>query len=269
MTGFQPDWLALREPYDHAARDDRFAGLLAEWLGARSGTQVMDLGSGTGSNLRYLAPRLPQNLSWRLVDHDETLLTELAGGDGFDVRYHETVLHDLTDLDGLSFDGCDAVVASALMDLVSAQWFEALAARCAKADAAVLFVLNYSGRMAWSPELPDDHWIETQFNAHQRGPKMFGPGMGPDAPEVMSRILTAFDYDLSIAPTPWLFGPADREIQQELVRGIAQACHELAPTEAERTTNWSNERAQVISDGRSSLSVGHGDLFAMPPGTRR
>ena len=187
MTGFHPDWLALREPYDHAARDDRFASQLADWLAGRSGTEIMDLGCGTGSNLRYLAPRLPQDLSWRLVDHDDILLTELSRREGFDVRYHETVLHDLTDLDGLPIDGCDAVVASALMDLVSKQWFEALAARCAEAGAAVLFVLNYNGQMAWSPDLPDDRWVEAQFNAHQRGPKAFGPGLGPDATEVMSQ----------------------------------------------------------------------------------
>ena len=269
MTEFHPDWLALREPYDHAARDDRHTARLGEWLETRSGSQVMDLGCGTGSNLRYLAPRLPQNLSWRLVDHDDTLLTELSRHDGFDVRRHETVRHNLTDLDGLPLAGCDAVVASALMDLVSAWWFEDLARRCADAGAGLLFALNYNGRMTWSPELPDDRWIETTFNAHQRGPKMFGPGMGPDAMDVMSNVLTAHGYEVSVAQTPWTFGPPDSEIQHELLRGIAEACHELAPREAHRTTNWSNRRAQVIADGRSSLSVGHGDLLALPPGTRQ
>ena len=268
MTGFHPDWLALREPYDHAARDDRLASRLDGWLDAGSGSRIMDLGCGTGSNLRYLGPRLPQTLAWRLVDHDDGLLTALARSDGFDVRRQETVLHDLTDLEGLPFDGSDAVVASALMDLVSEAWFAELAARCSEAGAALLFVLNYSGRMDWLPELPDDRWIETQFNAHQRGTKQFGPAMGPDALEIMSGVLRSLDYEVSAARTPWILGPRDREIQAELIRGIAGACLELAPREAHRTTNWSNRRAQLVADGRSGLSVGHGDLLALPPGTR-
>ena len=82
MTGFDRDWLALREPYDHAARDDGLASALNGWLSARtaggSDVRIMDLGCGAGSNLRYLTPRLPHPQAWRLVDNDAALLTALS-----------------------------------------------------------------------------------------------------------------------------------------------------------------------------------------------
>ncbi|WP_106418212.1 class I SAM-dependent methyltransferase [Salinicola tamaricis] len=35
---------------------------------------LVDLGCGSGSNLRYLAPQLRTPQYWRLVDHDASLL---------------------------------------------------------------------------------------------------------------------------------------------------------------------------------------------------
>ena len=71
LTGFTPDWLRLREPLDSASRD----GSLVEWLPHVTGTrQVVDLGAGTGANLRFLAPLLGGAQEWLLVDDDAGVL---------------------------------------------------------------------------------------------------------------------------------------------------------------------------------------------------
>jgi hypothetical protein len=81
--GFDPAWLALREPADHDARAESLLPPLVEALGgrpfgARNGGHftVHDLGSGTGSMARWLAPRLPGPQRWVLHDHDPVLLAE-------------------------------------------------------------------------------------------------------------------------------------------------------------------------------------------------
>lgn len=104
---FDACWLAMREPLDHAARR-RAASVLAPLRSAlrsacvsseaeeatqratHPGTQaetqtaarampralvVLDLGAGTGSNLRFLAPRLGGLQRWHLTDHDVRLLS--------------------------------------------------------------------------------------------------------------------------------------------------------------------------------------------------
>ncbi|MDN5934161.1 MAG: class I SAM-dependent methyltransferase, partial [Pseudonocardia sp.] len=62
-----PDWLALREPADAAARSTDLLGDLAPAV-------IHDLGCGTGSMLRWLAPRLPTPQHWVLHDRDTALL---------------------------------------------------------------------------------------------------------------------------------------------------------------------------------------------------
>ncbi|MDJ0891981.1 MAG: class I SAM-dependent methyltransferase, partial [Gammaproteobacteria bacterium] len=73
MSGFSGEWLALREPVDDRSR----SGTLVTRLSARAPEgrlRVLDLGAGTGANLRYLAPRLGGEQEWLLVDHDSSLL---------------------------------------------------------------------------------------------------------------------------------------------------------------------------------------------------
>ena len=73
-----PDWLALREPADAAAR----ARDLAERLGGQppaTGRWVIhDLGGGTGAMGRWLAPLLPGPQHWVVHDRDADLLAVAA-----------------------------------------------------------------------------------------------------------------------------------------------------------------------------------------------
>ncbi len=79
MSGFSAEWLALREPADHRARNRDLLGALARRFAGRDTLSVVDLGCGAGSNLRALAPALPRRQRWRLVDHDAALLGAARG----------------------------------------------------------------------------------------------------------------------------------------------------------------------------------------------
>ena len=75
-AAFDADWLDLREAADHAARSR--AGI-EQSLPPRSRRRILDLGAGTGSNCRYLAPRLGGDQQWWLLDADPRLLVAAAG----------------------------------------------------------------------------------------------------------------------------------------------------------------------------------------------
>lgn len=74
MTGFSSDWLALREPADGAARSQALVASVAAFATGSKSLTVLDLGAGTGSTLRALAPHLPTAQRWVLVDHDASLV---------------------------------------------------------------------------------------------------------------------------------------------------------------------------------------------------
>src|SRR5437660_1043269 len=134
MTEFTADWLALREAVDAASRSMRLTRSVAAALPRYRAIDILDLGAGTGANVRYLAGKLPLPQRWLLVDHDQGLLSRAP-------RAWSAQCLDLQHAvrDERLFAGRALVTASALLDLVSDTWLQALVARCRDAGAAVLF----------------------------------------------------------------------------------------------------------------------------------
>jgi SAM-dependent methyltransferase len=267
MESFSAEWLALREPADHAARAHDVTAELSRCLGRRAETRVIDLGSGTGSNVRYLLPRLPHMTHWTLVDHDASLLEGARRLLEPLVRARGAILDvvqmDLADLEALPLEGCALVTASALLDLVSADWLGRFARRCRESQAHVLAVLNYDGRIACDPRDRDDDWIRGLVNAHQRTDKGFGPALGPAA---IAEAEAAFaDCETLVSTSDWRLGAEAPSLQASLVEGWARAAREIAPEEALRIDAWRGRRVDHLAAGRSSIVVGHLDLAVVPP----
>jgi hypothetical protein len=202
-------WLQLREPADTAARSSALTAALLPVLTARRGTRplrVLDLGTGTGANVRYLAPRLPGAQEWLAVDRNPALLARLharmadtsASSGGVGRRCD--VATRVVDLDGLNdeslFAGRHLVTASALLDLASESWLAALAARCRSEGAAVLFALSYDGSSTCQPTEPEDEMVRDLLNQHQRrdtglGGPLGDPAAGPAAAACAVRCYSA------------------------------------------------------------------------------
>ena len=70
-------WLRLREPADAAARSERLTRAITEALPAGEPVRLLDLATGGGSNVRFLADRLPGHQRWLAVDRSPTLLAGL------------------------------------------------------------------------------------------------------------------------------------------------------------------------------------------------
>jgi len=285
---FASDWLALREPVDHRARAGGLLEPLLTWWGvarARTGDQtltVVDLGSGTGSNLRYLAPRLPGPQAWTLVDHDTALLERVALPDTPRLTV-STLRRDLTGDDPQSASAghgafaslirpaaqpfpTSLVTASALFDLVSDVWLGRLARAIAREGAAALFALSYDGHISWGKPDPDDEFVRAAVNAHQRGEKGFGTALGPTAGDAIEAAFHSEGYRTTRAPSPWRLGPAEAELTHQLVAGWCTAAAEQRPDEREVITAWGERRRSSIDAGTFELTVGHVDVLALPPG---
>lgn len=241
---FSAEWLDLRDPADRAARDPGLAVAAAAWLG--NGLAV-DLGSGTGATVRAM----PEGPHWRLVDLDAGLLAEARA------RFPgaATVEADLADIAALPLADARMATCSALLDLGSAAWLEALAARITGLGLGVYAALSYDGRMAWEPELAEDAVVTAAFNADQRRDKGLGPALGPEAATYAAQLFAGHGYDVRLAPSPWRLGPGQTALQAELVEGIA------AVTGAEA---WGRARRAACAD--TVCEVGHWDLLALPAG---
>ena len=257
MSGFSAEWLALREPADHAARATAVTQCVAQSVVSQPNLTVADLGCGTGSNVRYLAPFLPSARTWRLLDHDAALLG--VARRLLAVPTESTVI-DLHALDASSLEGCHLVTASALLDLVSDTWLVRVASICRQTRASVLFALNYDGRIACTPHDPDDNLVRDLVNRHQRTDKGLGAALGPDSGPRTAAVLREVGYDVCIEKSDWQMGPAEADLQRQLIDGWVSAAIELSPADADRVHAWRVRRVAHIDAGRSHIVVGHDDV---------
>lgn len=262
---FDRHWLQLREPVDHRSRVAEFDTMLRD-AGSRLGwRRVVDLGGGTGSNVRYLAPRLPWATAWTVVDHDASLLRHIgAAPRGVQVDVFEADLR--VEGDGLSaVDEADVVTASALLDLVSSSWLEELAERCARRSCGVLLALSVDGKVAWESRDPSDATIRTAFNRHQQREKGLGAALGPRAAFVARDTFEAAGFQVRLAPSPWILsGSADAALLHPLLSGWAAAACEALPDRREEIEAWQARRRRQVDDGDYAVTVGHQDLLALP-----
>jgi SAM-dependent methyltransferase len=268
VSRFAHDWLALREAYDRAARSGALADRFAKVLGPAP--RLVDLGCGTGANLRYLAPKLASSLAqeqrWLCLDHDPDLLARADAALGRwrgEVGWRGSVRFEpldlATSLDSLAFEGI-GVTASALLDLTSAAWLDRLAERCRRAP--VLMALSFDGRLSWRPALDDDDTIRNRFLAHQRTDKGFGAALGPDAPIHLAERLEVVGHKVAIEASDWQLGPADRPLLEAMLEGMIAAAGEIRHDP--RLAGWATQRRVQLALGELGLTVGHLDLLALP-----
>jgi predicted alpha/beta hydrolase family esterase len=248
---------------------------------------IIDLGAGTGANLRYLAPRLGGTQDWLLVDSNSGLLdvarerlikwatrldarVETNAGrisivaDSFSAVIRTQTLDIARNLAALALPHGCLVTASALLDLVSQSWLVALADACRESAASVLFALTYDGRMTLAPPEPDDELVRTLFNRHQHNDKGFGPALGPDAAEAVQAAFAGRGYALHAEASDWRLGRDESSLQAALLDGWRIAATEIEPDLRSRLERWSARHRRRIATRESTLIVGHSDLGGVP-----
>ncbi|SCZ70858.1 hypothetical protein SAMN04488118_11127 [Epibacterium ulvae] len=251
--GFSSEWLALREPADHAARDASLLQRVADFVGPQA--TVLDLGSGTGSTVRAFQGVDIGQWRWRFVDSDPVLLAEATS------RHTRAEAHmmNLQDLEDLPLNGVSLVTASALLDLMPDRWIAALAQRLAAAQIPFYAALNYNGDMRWSPGLTQDKAIRDAFNRHQNTDKGIGAATGAASAQVTQSRFEEHGFQVHLAESPWVLDPKEQALQRDLLGGIAQAADEMGAAAA---SHWFEERQASLATGQTV--IGHTDVLALP-----
>ncbi len=257
MSGFEADWLALRAGADARARDQGLAARLGAYFAGRGEVRVLDLGAGTGANLRATAPLIEAPQHWVLADHDAGLLARAGAVPNTTIERREVDL--AADLSSLFDPAPDLVTASAFLDLCGADWIGRLVALAATCGAAFYTVLSYDGREQWRPPDPLDAEVLAAFHADQRRDKGLGPALGPDANAHLSAILRGHGYQVFEAASDWKLAlPGDAALIAALAGGSATAV--AGAIGSDRANSWRTARLTA-----HRVTIGHRDLLGLPP----
>jgi hypothetical protein len=279
---FDSHWLALREPFDRRARSTALATRLAQALPANP--WLIDLGAGTASLFRFLAPLIGGAQSWTFVDSDSALLdaafsvtADWAMTRGHRITHTDSTLrihtpagiwqmdgeiHDLANMPGdLPLREADAVVCSALLDLVSQNWIERFSRTL---RVPFLAALSVDGRDAWLPHHQADALIRAGFRRDQARDKGFGRALGPAAPAVAMRLLAARGFHLLSAPSDWIIPRPALAMAHALIGGTATAARSALPAHRAAIAAWEAARHRQSMISRVAIRIGHRDILALP-----
>ena len=280
-AGVSEQWLRLREPADAAARSTALAGRVRQVLGATRGcvvgdasTVVHDLGSGSGSMGRWLAPQLKGPQCWVLHDRDPDLLRAAAedppgpAADGTSVTL-ETRPSDVTGLGVGDLAGASLVTASALLDMFCADELERFVAACVAGGCPVLLTLSVTGQVRLSPTDPLDAELESAFNAHQQRTVGGGALLGPAAAGVAAELFTKAGFRVEFDQSPWNLDAYSAELTAEWLRGWVGAAVEQRPDRAAAGDAYLERRRGELATGLLAVAVQHVDLLALPGPSER
>lgn len=283
---FEPEWLRLREPLDEAARA---VGL--SWAFGRvlpSHPMIIDLGAGTGGNVRQLAMKLGRGeQDWTLIDKDRKLLAKAPGEigrwadrNGWDHKEQgraylitcddmavrvEMRSFDLTqDPADLGLNQYDGITAKALFDLVSLSWVERFVTELAACGYPPLLAsLTIDGRAEFSIPDDDDAFVLDLFHTQMaRAKGLGGAALGRAAPTALAGLLSGVGYKVETAPADWKIGPKQIAAHLAMLTGYERAATQCDPGAAPRIQAWAERRRHLASEQGARLTVGHQDLLA-------
>jgi hypothetical protein len=259
---FAPEWLALREDADAAARSVELLEPLRAGL-PEGELVIRDLGCGTGSMGRWLVGLLPMPQHWILTDRDPVLLARAAASlpspaaAVIDER-------DLTQITAADLSGTSLVTGSALLDLLTAQEVVSLAAACVNASCPALLALSVSGRVSLDPVDPLDEALAAAFNAHQRRTVGSRRLLGPDAAEATTRAFEGLGAVVHRRPSPWRLGPETVALTAQWLQGWVSAACEQEPDLTREAMPYLRRRLGECTAGGLRVTVDHEDLLALP-----
>ena len=192
MHEFQNKWLNLRETVDRNSRNERILYLINEFFKNKKNIRIVDLGSGAGSNYRFLKSRLLNNQYWSFVDISHQSTNYFKKNIKLSSKIKKTnfkIVDVINNLEKINFNDYNLVTGSAFLDILPKTWFKNFHKLNLDTE-IVYFALNYNGNFKFFPKHKDDKKILNIFNKDQKSDKGIGEvAVGPDCTELILSLI--------------------------------------------------------------------------------
>lgn len=284
---FNAEWLALRERFDARARSRALAHDFAGMLPDR--VTLLELGAGTFSLFRWLAPIVARPQHWICVDNDADLLqrgleltaawgrrlgyTVETSEDGARLALHtpngvwtiKPAQYDLEELDlsALVPDRVSGVMCSALLDLLSDDWLSELV--YSLEGVPFYAAMTVTGGIWHNLQDRDDALVLKGFHRNQIGNDTQRDALGPHAMSAVARMAAFLGLNHAWHRSDWTIGPRDRAMLRHVLAFHAGGARNALPQHRARIDTWEARRNRHVDAGRLAMRVAHRDFLISSP----
>ena len=190
MHKFENSWLFQREKIDNISKSISIINKINIVLKNYDKIRIIDLGTGTGSNFRYLSKKIKfKNQSWTLMDLSKSSLNEAKKTSVTNNKIQKIILkHNdiIKNFEQHNFDNYEIVTGSAFLDIMPADWFKKFYTKNRNTK-LVYFSINYDGYFKFYPKHKLDKDVLQLFNNDQKSKKNNKTrAVGPDCSNIIN-----------------------------------------------------------------------------------
>lgn len=260
MHEFQNKWLNLRETVDRNARNKRILYLINKFFKNKKNIRIVDLGSGAGSNYRFLKSRLLNNQYWFFVDISHQSTNYFKKNIKLSSKIKKTnfkIVDIINNLEKINFNDYNLVTGSAFLDILPKKWFKKFHKLNIDTE-IVYFALNYNGNFKFFPKHMDDKKILNIFNKDQKSDKGIGEvAVGPDCTELINKVFKR-THKTYVLDSTW-----DVSKNYEFQIYFLNFCREIIQKNKLNFDDWLKFRLKCIKEKNSIFILKNTDFLAI------
>lgn len=191
MHEFENSWLFQREKIDNLSKNNLIIKKINSFFKSDQDVKLMDLGTGTGSNFRFLSRKIKQKRQhWTLIDISKKSL--LAAKNKISISnkivnlsiINKNLIKNINQID---FKNFDIVTGSAFLDIMPFDWFKKFYQQNKKTK-IIYFAINYDGFFQFYPRHKYDKKVLLLFNSDQKSIKhKKDRAVGPDCTKIIEK----------------------------------------------------------------------------------
>ena len=284
-NSFETNWLDRRSYYDNLARNQQVENDCLNYINTKPSVNIVDLGSGTGSNFLYFLEKMPNQQNWIFVEHDEDLskyaierIKKETSKLGYSLKQDglklalskdarqitlEIVTDSFLDLDKkVDLSKVDLVTAGAVFDLLSFPQFVNIASPILENEIALLATMNYA-EMSFSPAEATDVLFIEKYEKHMSRKQDFGKAMGKDCSRSMVKFFRKHQKEVTYGASVWKLNGKEEETHRFLFKFMKSAVTEMIEEEEHNQlfAKWLYLKKELAAESKLNTSIQHYDIF--------
>ena len=262
MHKFNNSWLFQREKIDNLSKSKLLIQKINNSLKDFDNIRIIDLGTGTGSNFRYLSKKIKfKNQYWTLMDISKSSLNEARNNINFNKKIKKiSIINNdiIKNINKTKFDNFDLVSGSAFLDIMPKKWFKSFYHKNINTK-IIYFSINYDGLFKFYPNHKLDKKVLSLFNYDQKSKKANNlKAVGPDCSNIINK------HFLKTHKTYLINSNWDKIENKKFQLMFLDFCTNVIKKHGkENFSEWLAFRKQNIYANKSKLTVFNKDFLAL------